>query len=64
MGVRMGSADLSLTEATCELHRRMILRALKQGGGIKTEAARLLGIHESTLRKKMRTLDIQPDKDV
>ncbi|HHY92831.1 MAG TPA: sigma 54-interacting transcriptional regulator [Firmicutes bacterium] len=43
----------TLREATRELTQEIILNALKACGGNKAQAARLLGIHRSTLYKKL-----------
>jgi Nif-specific regulatory protein len=40
------------------MERDLILKALRETGGVKTAAASLLGIHESTLRKKIKALGI------
>jgi transcriptional regulator with PAS, ATPase and Fis domain len=47
-----------LPDAVRKLEKRMIERALRESGGIKTLAAERLGIHESTLRKKIKILGI------
>jgi transcriptional regulator with GAF, ATPase, and Fis domain len=48
----------SLPAAKQELEKRMIMRTLSEAGGVQTVAAQKLGIHESTLRKKMKALGI------
>jgi Nif-specific regulatory protein len=53
----------SLPRARRELEFRMILNALKETGWVKTEAADRLGIHESTLRKKIKELGIDQGSD-
>jgi transcriptional regulator with GAF, ATPase, and Fis domain len=50
----------TLPDAVRWLERRMITSALEECGGVKTLAAELLGVHESTLRKKMKLLGIGP----
>ncbi len=40
-----------------ELERQQILQAMKQTGGNKKEAARLLGIHRMTLHKKLKQMN-------
>jgi transcriptional regulator with GAF, ATPase, and Fis domain len=47
-----------LPDALRKLERAQIVSALRASGGVKTAAAKLLGIHESTLRKKIKTLGI------
>jgi Nif-specific regulatory protein len=61
--VRVGSGSQLLPEAVRRLERRYILSALEEAGWVKTVAAHMLGIHESTLRKKMKVLDIHPNKE-
>jgi DNA-binding NtrC family response regulator len=43
-----------------EMERRAILRALKEAGGDKLAAARLLGIGKTTLYRKLKQYDGQP----
>ena len=43
-----------------ELERRAILRALRESGGDKLRAARLLGIGKTTLYRKLKQYDAQP----
>ncbi len=40
-----------------ELERETISRAMRQSGGVVTEAARLLGIDRRTLQRKLRRMD-------
>jgi transcriptional regulator of acetoin/glycerol metabolism len=42
-----------------ELERRAILRALRESGGDKLRAARLLGIGKTTLYRKLKQYDSQ-----
>lgn len=46
----------SLEDATGRAQWNQILRAIERTGGNKLEAAKLLGIHESTLHRKLREL--------
>ena len=41
-----------------QLERELIQAAIVEAKGVKVMAAKILGIHESTLRKKMRDLHI------
>jgi len=42
-----------------ELERRAILRAVREAGGDKFAAARLLGIGKTTLYRKLKQYDVQ-----
>ena len=53
------SGHASLPEAVEALEKQMIIDALRRSGNVKTRAARLLGIHESTLRKKLKAYGIE-----
>jgi len=54
------SRSLSTEERTLkDLEGEAILRALRQARGNRARAARALGIHRSTLRRKMQDLGIQ-----
>jgi Nif-specific regulatory protein len=57
--IQLGTDHQSLPDAVRQLEKQMIERALKESGGVKTAAAERLGIHESTLRKKIRLLGIR-----
>jgi len=60
---------VSAVEGDKDLHRRsiepveraVIRRALQQCGGNQSEAAKLLGLHRNTLRKKLRELKLDQD---
>jgi Nif-specific regulatory protein len=58
-GMALGTDHEPLPEAVRKFERRLIVKALKESGGVKTRAARLLGIHESTLRKKVRSFGLE-----
>ena len=45
-----------------ESERRAIMAALSANGGSRGLAAKALGIHRSTLRRKLRELDIEKDR--
>jgi Nif-specific regulatory protein len=57
------SATGPLPEVLRLTERDLIRKALRDSGGVKTLAAARLGIHESTLRKKMKSLSIQLDEE-
>jgi transcriptional regulator with GAF, ATPase, and Fis domain len=60
--VRLDAESSSLPDAIRLLERRHILRALEDAEWVQTAAARSLGIHESTLRKKMKQLSIEREQ--
>jgi transcriptional regulator with GAF, ATPase, and Fis domain/tetratricopeptide (TPR) repeat protein len=47
-----------LSELVAAFERRSIVRALEESGGVKTKAARLLGVPEGTLRGKMKKYNL------
>jgi DNA-binding NtrC family response regulator/Flp pilus assembly protein TadD len=52
------SKDDSLTNRVEEFERQLILEALLAAGGNKSRAARMLGIHEATVRTKLKRYGI------
>jgi DNA-binding NtrC family response regulator/Tfp pilus assembly protein PilF len=50
---------LSLCDEVAEFEKKKIVEALKQSGGIKLKAAKMLGIPETTLRNKMKRHKIE-----
>lgn len=54
----VNSKDDSLTERVEEFERQLILEALLAAGGNKSRAARILGIHEATVRTKLKRYGI------
>ncbi|MDQ7778830.1 MAG: sigma-54 dependent transcriptional regulator [Planctomycetota bacterium] len=55
-GPAAAPAEAGAVTPLAELEKQQILAALKQTGGNKKEAARLLGIHRMTLHKKLKQL--------
>jgi len=53
-----GDADASLLDKVRRLESREIRRALRESGGVKSRAAKFLGITERMLSYKMKTYDI------
>lgn len=51
----------SLSKAVESLEKKMIIDALMKANFVQTKAARILGINESTLRKKMKTYGIRKE---
>jgi transcriptional regulator with PAS, ATPase and Fis domain len=60
--VHLDAESSSLPDAVRLLEKRHILRALEDNDWVQTAAARSLGIHESTLRKKMKQLSIEREQ--
>ncbi len=52
-GIPLPSGIVPLNEALAELEQALVERAMEQAGGVKTEAARLLGIKASALYYKL-----------
>jgi two-component system NtrC family response regulator len=55
----LSSKEKGLIDTLEEVEKDMILRALRQQGGIQTKAAESLGISERVLRYKMKKYDIR-----
>lgn len=53
-------ASLDETVQLRELERRAVVRALREAGGDKTAAARLLGIGKTTLYRKVKEYNLNP----
>ena len=53
-------AGNSLFERVEQFERQLIMEALITADGNKSEAARMLGIHEATVRTKLKRYDIAP----
>ncbi|MGE5799146.1 MAG: helix-turn-helix domain-containing protein [Syntrophaceae bacterium] len=47
-----------------ETERRTILETLRSAGGNKSKAAKILGIHRTSLYEKMRTHGLDPDAEI
>lgn len=61
-GGLQSSESLSITELSAEDERRMLMDALRQARGNKSQAARILSIDRSTLYRKMKRLGISNDQ--
>ena len=73
---RSGTGELSLVSSPsaaragnlrrilAETERRIILETLRSAGGNKSKAAKILGIHRTSLYEKMRTHGLDPDADI
>ena len=60
--IQLGGNHETLPEAVRKLEKHKIERALKESGGNQSLAAKRLGIHEATLRKKIKKLGINSGK--
>jgi DNA-binding NtrC family response regulator len=49
-----------LPTALARLERAMVLRAVQEAGGNRTEAARRLGVHRQLLYAKLRQFGLEP----
>ncbi len=56
-----GEYHLQMSAATEEVGRRLVLTALQQSGGNKSEAARILGVTRKTLQRKIDRFGIDQD---
>jgi len=57
-----GDNGVGLNEMMRTMERRLILQALEQAGGVKSEAARLLGLNRTTLLEKIKKMGIETQK--
>jgi transcriptional regulator with PAS, ATPase and Fis domain/tetratricopeptide (TPR) repeat protein len=60
-GLRNGNGT-SLNDKVAEFEKSLILQALRATNWVKTKAAKILGIPESTLRHKIETYQLNPEK--
>ena len=51
--LRLFQEDMPLVDALEDLERQLIARAMEKAGGVKTEAARILGLKTSALYYKL-----------
>ncbi len=54
--------DIFMEEAVELLERMLIERTLEKTGGNQLQAAKLLGIHRNTLRRKVESFQAQPKR--
>lgn len=59
---RQGPENLPLDEAVRRFEKEMILKALREAGGVQARAAEVLGIKRTTLNEKIKRLGLQWDK--
>jgi DNA-binding NtrC family response regulator len=57
-GMRARSPGQTLPMQVAAFERLLIEEAMREEGGVKSRAARRLGIHEATIRKKLRDYGI------
>jgi len=60
-GFKNGSTSASLNEKVTEFEKNLILQALRATNWVKTRAAKILNIPESTLRHKIETYHLNPE---
>jgi two-component system response regulator PilR (NtrC family) len=53
----------NLDDVMSEVERRLILQALERSGGVRTSAAKLLGVSNRSLRYRMQKLSLATDED-
>lgn len=63
-GMEDHKTDNSLFSKVEQFERKLIVEALLASGGNRSEAARILGIHEATVRTKLKRYDIRIDGGV
>jgi transcriptional regulator with PAS, ATPase and Fis domain len=54
----------NLRSILAETERQVIVEALRNAGGNKTKAAKILGIHRTSLYEKMRTHGLDPEVEI
>ena len=54
----------NLRRILAETERQVIVEALRSAGGNKAKAARILGIHRTSLYEKMKTHGLDPDAEI
>ena len=64
MVLRFTNVTLELNQRVEEYERKLIIEALTTARGNKSEAARMLGIHEATVRTKLKRYGISLDGGV
>jgi transcriptional regulator with GAF, ATPase, and Fis domain len=58
ISLELTESGVELVEVVAEIERNLISQALKLSGGVKAQAAQLLGINRTTLVEKMKRLKI------
>ncbi|MDA8387322.1 MAG: sigma-54 dependent transcriptional regulator [Nitrospiraceae bacterium] len=54
----LSDSGLNLSKTVEQMERSLILQALEKTGGVKSKAAKLLGLNRTTLIEKMKKMDI------
>jgi two-component system response regulator PilR (NtrC family) len=54
----------NLDDVLSEVERRLVLQALERSGGVRTTAAKLLGVTNRSLRYRLQKLSLATDEDV
>jgi nitrogen regulation protein NR(I) len=60
--IEVGENGIDLNETISCIERNLIQKALEQSGGVRSKAARLLGLNRTTLLEKMRKMDSEIQK--
>ena len=55
----LADSGMDLTKAVEQMERNLILQALGKTGGVKSKAAKLLGLNRTTLVEKMKKMNIE-----
>ncbi len=61
--VQLPDAGCNLDEVMSEVERRLVLEALERSGGVRTSAAKLLGVSLRSLRYRMQKLALEAADD-
>ncbi len=59
LGLKLPSMGIDLAETVSRIEQSFILQAVETAGGIKAQAAKLLGINRTTLVEKMKRLKME-----
>ena len=61
--VELPDAGCDLDAVVSEVERRLVLQALERTGGVRTSAARLLGITNRSMRYRLQKLSLATDEE-
>jgi nitrogen regulation protein NR(I) len=60
--IEFGEAGIDLDDLISGIERNLIQKALDRAGGVRTKAARLLGLNRTTFLEKIKKMDIETGK--